>query len=502
MEDSQDSQGVQGVQGKTMDSQDSTGRKNKLHDSTDGMNGIDSTDHPMIPDTDGTEGAEGTEGTEKQQQGQESNGNSHKKQRIESNQEDRNIGNIGNINKLDEPAGTQGTQMPMVSEGAQGAAPTTTADTAAATADTTDHLLGITFETVSNDYSQETASRLIDLKNIFSRQLPKMPKEYIVRLVFDARHISLAMVRHGRTIGGICYRPYFGQRFGEIAFCAISSNEQMKGYGSLLMNHLKARVQETGLDYFLTYADNYAIKFFQRQGFTKNISMPKERWFGYIKDYDGGTLMDCYVHPNMDYLQVHAIVQKQRTFIFQRLQEKSESGTVYDGLGLFQGGERLQNLLDARGVAEAGWTSQQLHKGATERDRNMQQAKLKGELKGLLDKTQYSSFAAHFAYNYQAQYAGYEDAAKGPSSLDVVVGRLREGDYYRSKEMMSADLQRMIQDALLFHVHTRGGMDEGEVRKAEETRAATEFDLHVKELFDTKPTPGAVAVGGVVSVVA
>ncbi|KAJ1395798.1 tetrahymena Gcn5, partial [Ochromonadaceae sp. CCMP2298] len=182
----------------------------------------------------------------------------------------------------------------------------------------------ITFEFVSNDFGEDKGVRLIDLKNIFSRQLPKMPKEYIVRLVFDDRHKSLAMLRHGRTIGGICYRPYYNQRFGEIAFCAISSNEQMKGYGSLLMNHLKAHVQQSGLDYFLTYADNYAIKFFQRQGFAKTISMPKERWFGYIKDYDGGTLMECYVHPNMDFLNVQAVVAKQRAFIFQRLQENSE----------------------------------------------------------------------------------------------------------------------------------------------------------------------------------
>ena len=30
--------------------------------------------------------------------------------------------------------------------------------------------------------------RLITLKNIFGKQLPKMPKEYIVRLVMDRRH--------------------------------------------------------------------------------------------------------------------------------------------------------------------------------------------------------------------------------------------------------------------------------------------------------------------------
>ena len=106
---------------------------------------------------------------------------------------------------------------------------------------------------------------LIDLKNIFSRQLPKMPKEYIVRLVFDRRHISLAICRGGRIVGGICYRPFYEQRFGEIAFCAISGTEQVKGYGTLLMNYLKFFVQKDKIEYFLTYADNYAIGYFMKQ---------------------------------------------------------------------------------------------------------------------------------------------------------------------------------------------------------------------------------------------
>ena len=38
-----------------------------------------------------------------------------------------------------------------------------------------------------------------------------------------------------------------------------------------------------GIEYFVTYADNYAIGYFKKQGFSKSISMPKERWFGYIK---------------------------------------------------------------------------------------------------------------------------------------------------------------------------------------------------------------------------
>ena len=84
--------------------------------------------------------------------------------------------------------------------------------------------------------------RLITLKNIFSRQLPKMPREYITRLVMDPKHRSLALmtckspaalalhaakglkhipditglgeeaVQGCQIIGGICYRTYPEQR--------------------------------------------------------------------------------------------------------------------------------------------------------------------------------------------------------------------------------------------------------------------------------------------------
>lgn len=122
-----------------------------------------------------------------------------------------------------------------------------------------------------------------------------MPKDYIVRLVFDKRHISLAIKSNEKIIGGICYRPYKDQRFGEIAFCAITASEQVRGYGTSLMNQLKVVAQRDskkhqksfdfpnfnihllGIEYFLTYADNFAIGYFQKQGFSKVISMPRER---------------------------------------------------------------------------------------------------------------------------------------------------------------------------------------------------------------------------------
>lgn len=130
---------------------------------------------------------------------------------------------------------------------------------------------------VQNDGTRTNLIRLIGLKSLFAKQLPKMPKEYIARLVFDRRHKSLALLSNDpnkkdsdeEIIGGICYRAYPEMRFAEIAFCAVSASQQVKGYGTKLMNLLKMHAVTEGIEYFITYADNYAIGYFKKQGFTK-----------------------------------------------------------------------------------------------------------------------------------------------------------------------------------------------------------------------------------------
>ena len=32
--------------------------------------------------------------------------------------------------------------------------------------------------------------------------------------------------------------------------------------------------------------------------------MHKSRYQGLIKDYDGGTVMECYIHPSIDYTRI------------------------------------------------------------------------------------------------------------------------------------------------------------------------------------------------------
>jgi histone acetyltransferase len=53
----------------------------------------------------------------------------------------------------------------------------------------------IEFRVVNNDGSRDSTIILTGLKCIFQKQLPKMPKDYIARLVYDRTHLSIAIVK-------------------------------------------------------------------------------------------------------------------------------------------------------------------------------------------------------------------------------------------------------------------------------------------------------------------
>lgn len=218
----------------------------------------------------------------------------------------------------------------------------------------------IEFRVVNNDNTKESLMVLTGLKNIFQKQLPKMPREYISRLVYDRSHLSMAVVRKPLTVvGGITYRPFDNREFAEIVFCAISSTEQVRGYGAHLMNHLKDYCRATSnVKYFLTYADNYAIGYFKKQGFNKEITLDKSVWMGYIKDYEGGTLMQCsMLPPILRYLDLAKILLLQKAAIEKKIKLRSKAHVIRPGLQVFKTNKdaKLNPAKDIPGLAESGW---------------------------------------------------------------------------------------------------------------------------------------------------
>lgn len=126
-----------------------------------------------------------------------------------------------------------------------------------------------------------------------------------------------------------------------------------KGYGGMLMDHFKTHIQRTypGMLHFLTYADNYAVGYFKKQGFSKDITLERAVWAGYIKDYEGGTIMQCtMLGAKVDYLRKGEMVAVQREAILTKIREMSRSHVVYEGLKQFGEGEPEGVSVDPRDV--------------------------------------------------------------------------------------------------------------------------------------------------------
>jgi histone acetyltransferase len=113
-----------------------------------------------------------------------------------------------------------------------------------------------------------------------------------------------------------------------------------QGYGGMLMDHFKTHIKATypTMMHFLTYADNYAVGYFKKQGFSKDITLDRSVWAGYIKDYEGGTIMQCTMLRKVDYLAIRDILAKQREAIVEKIKEKSRSHITYQGLPQFKPG--------------------------------------------------------------------------------------------------------------------------------------------------------------------
>ncbi|KAI6121433.1 hypothetical protein F5141DRAFT_1211118 [Pisolithus sp. B1] len=206
---------------------------------------------------------------------------------------------------------------------------------------------------VENDGSPRSLIILTGLKTLFRTQLPMMPREYIARLVYDRNSKALAIIKRGyKVVGGICYRPFPHRGFAEIVFFATASVDQVKGYGGMLMDHFKAHVRNTypNVMHFLTYADNFAVIFFKKQGFSKDITLDRSVWAGYIKDYEGGTIMQCTMLRKVNYLDKANIIAKQRDAVVAKILRKSKSHVTYDGLPQFQEGAPEGVTVDPKDV--------------------------------------------------------------------------------------------------------------------------------------------------------
>ncbi|KAL8435610.1 hypothetical protein Efla_005955 [Eimeria flavescens] len=336
----------------------------------------------------------------------------------------------------------------------------------------------IRFCCCTNDRRSSSLLKLIAAKNIFSRQLPKMPRDYIARLVLDRSHFTFCLCKKDRVVGGVCFRPYFQQashagrrKFAEIAFLAVTSTEQVKGYGTRLMSQLKEFVKKSGIEYFLTYADNFAVGYFRKQGFTSRISLPRDRWLGYIKDYDGGTLMECRISHKINYLRLSALLEKQRAAA-EACIESSTPRVVMPGLdvwrkdpsrvllpsevpglvaagyreptasaGAFNGGKGA-----ATGGSAAGGNAASAAAAKKQQEEEKQRRCLKNQIAALLSLLDRHPSSWPFRRPVSVSEApDYYEVVKHPVDISSMRRKNKNGGY-RTKQELGSDIVRMFEN--------------------------------------------------------
>ncbi|KAK2146841.1 hypothetical protein LSH36_582g02006 [Paralvinella palmiformis] len=256
------------------------------------------------------------------------------------------------------------------------------------------------------------------------------------------KHKCLALIKDNNVIGGICFRVFPTQGFTEIVFCAVTSNEQVKGYGTHLMNHLKDYHIQHSVLHFLTFADEYAIGYFKKQGFSKDIKLTKSAYLGYIKDYEGATLMGCELNPRIVYTEFSTIIKKQKEIIHTLIERKREElQKVHAGLTCFKDGVRQIPIESIPGVLEAGW------KPDPEKYKEQQPIdpeQLFVTLKTVLQQIKTHPSAWPFIKPVDKTEApDYYDHIKFPMDLKTMSERLKNR-YYVHKRIFMADMTRIF----------------------------------------------------------
>lgn len=228
------------------------------------------------------------------------------------------------------------------------------------------------------------------------------------------------------------------------------------------MNKLKDHCKEQGIEYFLTYADNNAIGYFKKQGFDKSLKLPMEKWKGYIKDYDGGTLMEAACNKEINYSNLSSILKMQKEKLKEigckflnkkkkyscRDLEKSLNKNNIDISQINNSNDSVisEDLFNAiPGMKESGWTYN-IYMTNLEQQKKMC---LLEACRELLKKIKADSNNMIF-FDDLDTIIGYKEKIPKPINIPMIDHKLENGDYKTGKQFVD-DIKLMFNNCLAFN---------------------------------------------------
>jgi histone acetyltransferase len=238
------------------------------------------------------------------------------------------------------------------------------------------------------------------------------------------------------------------------------------------MNKLKDHCKKDGYKYFLTYADNNAIGYFKKQGFHKNLKMPIEQWKDYIKDYDGGTLMEAEIDPKIDYSNLSEILKEQKKCIekyskkFLNVKRKYtftefESELKKQGIDLntlkkknkeneesIEITKELFNCIP--GMKESGWTYED-YKLQCENEKMGDNANFLSQCRNIINKLKNEQHSWPYREPVDAnEVPDYYQKIKEPMDLQTLEKGVESGKY-KTKSVFVKDLKKIFNNARTYN---------------------------------------------------
>ena len=234
------------------------------------------------------------------------------------------------------------------------------------------------------------------------------------------------------------------------------------------MNKLKDHCKKQGYKYFLTYADNNAIGYFKKQGFHKNLKMPMEKWKDYIKDYDGGTLMEVEIDPKIDYSNLSEILKEKkkhiekyckkflnikRKYSYNELEEEIKKKGIdlnalkkknKDNEESIEITEELFNCIP--GMKESGWTFAD-YKKQCENEKLGDNVNFLTQCRNIISKLNKHNNAWPFKEPVNPQQVkDYYERIKEPMDLLTLEKGVESGQY-KNKKDFEKDLRKIFRNA-------------------------------------------------------
>jgi histone acetyltransferase len=198
----------------------------------------------------------------------------------------------------------------------------------------------------------------------------------------------------------------------------------------------------------MTCADNLAIGYFKKQGFHKDILMHSAIYKGYLKDYEGSTLMECLIDPDVDYHTITQLIAYKKQCLLKELEKKLNLKKEYSGLSkkniTKQKNNKFKTIINVNEIPG-------LENYSFEEFKNLESMPKSTSFNescfNILSQLKSNKKAEPFLYPVKREeVVDYYDIITNPMDFQTITDKLEQG-FYKKKKEFEEDIKLIIKNA-------------------------------------------------------